>query len=642
MCHLGACTVADRHPLRKWRKIENPPYTECGSCVTFRETSNTGVGEGGVLVVSGAINEQGRAMGLKGFLKRSACAGLAAGALTGGLVIASPATSGAASSPSSGTLTMAIDQTLAGFNVNTSAASEYVLQEILDVVWPQPFIITSKLKAALNSDLLTSATSTGTSPQTVTYTLNPKAVWQDGVGITADDFIYNWQAQSANKAFTDVGGATYDAASSSGYNQILSIKGSHPSGGAACDPGSAANRNLGLCPNGRTVTVTFKPAYADWQSLFGNLVPAHISRTAGWNTGLNNFTKVLSGSWYEIKSYTEGQSLVLQQNPSYWGTPGHLKTIVFQFITDDTQETPALQNNEVQIINPATVNLSIVQNTSQLSNINKVITPGLEFEHFDFNEANPYLAKLPIRQAIALGTDRKQLIARTVGEVSKGIKPLGNRMYVSSQPQYVDHGKAYAKVNTSAATKLLKAQGFKKGSDGYFQPNYGPEKNQDLAFTISTTTGNTTRASTEQLFQAQMKSIGIKINIQNYAAGTFFGTNLPQGLFDIAEFAWVPTPFVSANESIYCSYTSSACGQNWNHFASKAVDKLVIAGASASSPAAETSDYNKADALLWSNMVTLPLYQKPQFFAWAKTAKNIVPNIASVGLPWNGNLWTAS
>ena len=65
-----------------------------------------------------------------------------------------------------------------------------------------------------------------------------------------------------------------------------------------------------------------------------------------------------------------------------------------------------------------------------------------------------------------------------------------------------------------------------------------------------------------------MKAIGIKINIQNYDANTFFGTNLPDGTYQIAEFAWVSTPYVSGNQSIYCSYTNTAnCGQNWTHSA---------------------------------------------------------------------------
>ncbi len=534
---------------------------------------------------------------------------------------------------------MALDENLAGFNINTSAANEFVLQEILDTVWPQPYIINAALKPVLNTDLLTSV-SVSTNPQTITYNINPKAVWQDGTPINADDFIYNWQAQSGNTMYTDIGGQPYDTASSAGYSQIASVTGSNPPDGAACDAGSAADNNAGLCPNGKTVTVKFSTPYADWQGLFINLVPAHISRTVGWNTGFSGPAQTISGSWYEIQSYNNNQSVVLVRNPKYWGTPGKLDKIVFQFFSDDTQEVPALQNNEVQVINPATVSTSIVQSAAQVPNTTRVTAPGLEFEHLDFNEADPYLAKLQVRQAIAYGTNRPQIISHTVGEVYSQTVPLGNRMFVASQAQYVNNGAAYDTVNTGKAESLLSGLGFKKSSDGYFQPNYGPQKGQDLTFTIQSTSGNSVRAQTEQLFQADMKAIGIKINIQNYDANTFFGTNLPQGSYQIAEFAWVSTPFVSQNQSIYCSYTNAAsCGQNWVHYANSEVDKLLAAGSSATSSSQEASDFNQADRLLWDDMVTLPLYQKPQYFAWNNTYGNLIPNVSNVGIPWNGNLW---
>ena len=337
------------------------------------------------------------------------------------------ATASASSVKSGGTLTMALDENLAGFNINTSAANEFVLQEILDTVWPQPYIVNAALKPVLNTDLITKVAVTA-NPQTITYTINPKAVWQDGTPIEADDFIYNWQAQSGNPQYTDVGGQAYDTASSAGYNQIASVTGSNPPNGAACDPGSTADNNVGLCPNGKTVTVKFTAPFADWQSLFINLVPAHISRTVGWNTGFTGPSQTISGSWYEIQSYNNNQSVVLVRNPKYWGTPGKLDKIVFSFITDDTQEVPALQNNEVQLINPATVSSSITQSAAQVPNITRVTAPGLEFEHFDFNQSDPYLAKLAVRQAIAYGTNRQEIISHTVGEVSSGITPLGNRM----------------------------------------------------------------------------------------------------------------------------------------------------------------------------------------------------------------------
>ena len=578
-------------------------------------------------------------MGLKGLLKRSAYTALAAGALSLSFVVVTPAVSGAAAKASSsgGTATMALDETLAGFNINTSADNAYVLQEIMNVVWPQAFIINAKLQPVLNTQLLQSAAVTTQSPQTVVYKLNPKAVWSDGTPITADDFIYNYQAQSGNPAYTDVGGKPYDDASTTGFNQIESIVGSAPSGGAACAPGSAADHNAGLCPNGRTITVTFKPSFTDWRSLFTNIVPAHIARTVGWNTGFVGGKETISGSWFTIQSYTANQSLVLVRNPSYWATPAKLNKLVFQFFSADSQLVPALQNGEINMMNPATVDLNIVQTANQVPGATKVVLPGLEFEHFDFNQADPYLAKLQVREAIAHGVNRQQLILRTVGEISNKIKPLGSRMLAPQQAGY--HSTNYA-FSPSTSANLFKELGFKKGSDGYWQPNYGPENGQDLTFTIESTTGNTVRAQTEQLFQAQMKTIGVKINIQNYAAADLFGTNLPNGTFQIVEFAWVPTPFISANQPLYCSYTNTAnCGANYNHAANSQADTLMKNGAAASSEQLAISDFNKADTILWQNMVTLPLYQKPQFWAW-NNLHNVQPNISSVGITWNAENWT--
>jgi len=285
-----------------------------------------------------------------------------------------------------------------------------------------------------------------------------------------------------------------------------------------------------------------------------------------------------------------------------------------------------------------TVSLSIKQTAAQVPNTKTATQPGLEFEHFDFNQSDPYLAKAQVREAIAHGVNRQTIIARTVGEISSAVKPLGNRMLMPTQPNYQGTNFAYS---PSQSNNLFKELGFKKGSNGYWQPNYGPQKGQDLTFTIQSTSGNSIRSQTEQLFQAQMKAIGVKINIQNYDANTLFGTNLPGGQFQIAEFAWVSTPFVSGNQSIYCSYTNTTnCAQNYNHFSSSQVDQLLKTGSEASSTSIENGDYNKADSIVWQDMVTLPLYQKPQYWAWSNNLKNVLPNTSNLGVTWNAENWT--
>jgi len=543
-----------------------------------------------------------------------------------------------------GNLTFALDENLAGFNVNTSAANEYVLQEVLDQVWPQTFLINAGATPYLNTELMQSASETSTSPQTIVYKLNPKAKWSDGQPIDAWDFWYNWQAQSGVSSVTDIDGKPFDDASTTGYNQIKSVTGSAPASGSC----TAATAIKGIpstlaCGNGDTITVVFSTPFADWRSLFGDLVPAHeVAAGTSWNSGFNDPTKVLSGSWYEISKYTENQSLVLTRNPQYWGTPGNLDTITFQIFNGDTQAAPALQNGEVQLISPLQTDLSVVQQVKQIPAITTKIYGGLEFQHIDFNQSDPYLALLPVRQAIALGTDRKQIVQRTVGEFDSSIVPLGDRMLVPGQPGYQDNGSAYDTVDVAKAKSLLESAGMTMGSDGYFQPKTGPLAGKDLTFTIKSTSGNSLRANIEQLFQADMKAIGINLQIANEPAATLFGTDLPKGQFQLALFAWVSTPFESGNQSIYCSYTNTAnCGSNYDHYANPAVDKLLAAGATASSPSAEQSDFQQADALLWKDMVTLPLFQGVELTAWSNNYANIEPNPSNVGIPWNAQTWGA-
>jgi len=190
------------------------------------------------------------------------------------------------------------------------------------------------------------------------------------------------------------------------------------------------------------------------------------------------------------------------------------------------------------------------------------------------------------------------------------------------------------------AKSLLQAAGMTMGSDGYFHPNFGPQKGKDFTVSISTTSGVPVRAQIEELFQADMKNIGVKIEVKNYDASTLFGTVGPKGEFDIIEFAWVSTPFASGNQGIYCSYTSPAlCGQNWDHYANPQVDSLFNQALSTTNATQATTLYNQIDGILWKDMVTLPLFQQPQLFGWTSKYGNVIPNTSNLGFSWNAQEW---
>ena len=558
----------------------------------------------------------GLALALAGTIALAACSS------SGSSSSSTPSSSSSASSvKSGGTFTYALDQDIAGFNINQATDSEFVLQEIMNQVWPTVYVIPNTLQPQLDTNYVTSATVTSTSPQTIVYQINPKAVWSDGVPFNAADFIYNYQANSGNPKYTDVGGKAFEPASTSGYNQVKSVTGSN---------------------GGKTVTVVFSTPFGDWKSLFSDMLPAHIAKVVGFNNGFQTFNAAVkvSGGPFEIQSYTQGQDLVEVRNPKWWGTPAPLDKLIFRFFADDNQIPPALQNSEVNGANPAQASLQFKDAIAAVPNLTTTIKAGLEFQHMDFNQANPYLAKLDVRQAIAFGTNRADMVNRIVGPITSSVKPLNNRIFVPGQPQYQDTSGGLGAFDPAKAKQLLQASGMTMGSDGYFHPSSGPEAGKDLAFTISTTSGEPVRAEIEQLFQSYMKNIGIKINIQNYSPNTLFGTVGPKSEYDIIEFAWVSTPFPSGNQPIYCSYTNAnVCGENWNHFANPQVDALFTQAAATLDSAKAATLYNQADALLWKNMVTLPLFQQPQLNTWTSTFGNILPNTSSVGLTWNAQTW---
>lgn len=522
---------------------------------------------------------------------------------------------------SGGSLTFALDEDLAGFNVLNLSQNEFVLAEILDPVWPSVFITPPNLKPAPDKNLVTSVKLTKKSPQTVVYKLNPKAKWSDGVPINANDFIYNWQAQSGNSKYTDKGGKPFEPASTSGYNQIKSVTGSN---------------------GGKTVTVVFSKPYGDWQALFSPLIPAHISQKVGFNEGWSTFgaAEKVSGGPFMIQSYAKGSDLVEVPNPHYWGPKPKLSKLIFRFILDDSQQPPAVQNGEVDMVNPALPGLDFYNATKSISGFQVAVQPGLEFQHIDFNETNPYLAKPAIRHAIAWGTDRDTIAKRSAGEIFSKLTALQNRIYMPTQPQFKDTSGSYGKFDPALAKKTLQKAGMTMGSDGYFQPNFGPEQGKDFTLSISTTAGVPVRAQIEQLFQSEMKAIGVKINIQNYTADKLFGTIGPKGQFDLIEFAWVSSPFASGNQSIYCSYTNtSVCGSNWDHYADPKVDSLFNKALTTVNPTQAATLYNQVDGLLWKDMATLPLFQQPQLFGWSTKFGNIFPNTSSTGIPWNATQW---
>ncbi|MDQ6650709.1 MAG: ABC transporter family substrate-binding protein [Actinomycetota bacterium] len=505
-----------------------------------------------------------------------------------------------------GTLVYAADQEPTGFNNSTSKDNGTSVGNIVETIFPSVFHAQPDFTLKLDTDFMVSAEITKADPETITYKIKPEAKWDDGSDINADDFIYFWEAQNG-KAHPD-----YDVASNTGYEDIQSVTGSD---------------------NGKTVTVVFANKFADWKSLFGvgqGLLESKIMKTlpGGWNTGLDK-SLPFSGGPFKIGSYKPGDNLTLVRNDKYFGPKSKLDSIVFRFLPESTTQPAALQNGEVQLIYPQP-QLDDVAKIKTIPGVSSQINFGLSFEHLDFNFKTPGLDDVAVRKAMATALDRTELLNATVKQFSDKATVLGNRIWLTGQPQYADHSGSFGKGDVAGATSLLEKAGYAKGPDGIYAKGGKP-----LAFKFSTTAGNKLREQQGVLFQAQMKKAGIQINIDNKPSKVLFPA-LSKGQFEISDFAWVGTPFsVSSNKAIY----STGGGSNYGKYSNPTVDKKFTDANGELDEKKSAALANEVDQQLWDDMVTIPLYQKPTFIAFKDTFGNIRDNATSEGPFFNAGTW---
>jgi len=512
-----------------------------------------------------------------------------------------------------------------------SAGNSTATNDIIVRVLPSAFNVNPDFSVDWDRNVLASEptlSNTG-GKQVNVYKINPKAVWSDGKPLTADDFKITWMA---NRSADPASGGCESVLSTNGYANIDSVVGSD---------------------NGKTVTVTYKEPYADWQSLFSTMLPAHLmgganadpaafckTTTAGWPIAQGIVGEASAGPFQLLKKNIDAgaQAVVLTPNPKWWGAKPKLSQLVIQEIGNDPSKTvQGLQNQEIGVAYPQP-QLDLVSQINGLKpNVTSKITFGLSFEHLDFNTQDKNLADINVRKAIAMALDRQTIVDQTVGQFSSDAQVLNNRFYVNNQPEYQDNAPAqYKKADPAGAKALLQQAGYTLGSDGIFTG-----KNGRLSIQIMTTPNNPLRETTVEVMIPMLKAAGIQASFN--ANPDIFGdtdkpTSLVAGGFQVALFAWVSTPFVSSNQSIYYS-PANGLGQNYTRAGTPQIDQVLSQMVSQPDPKKAAALANQADKLLWDQMYTLPLYQKPTFIAYQSNIKNVQDNSSQTGPLWNAEKW---
>jgi peptide/nickel transport system substrate-binding protein len=236
-----------------------------------------------------------------------------------------------------------------------------------------------------------------------------------------------------------------------------------------------------------------------------------------------------------------------------------------------------------------------------LPNWRIVAWPTTFAEHLVFRVGpggHPALGNKLVRRALAYGIDRvaiAQEIQSDAGAARR--RPLDSSVFLPTEPFYRPNWSGY-RYDVPRARRLLAQAGRRRGVDGVHSC-----AGQRLSLRFVTTGGNAVRERTLQLIQADLRRVGVEVELTFAAPPVVFNQILPGGQYDAGLFAWGAFGGVA--------WPESRCGdvQNWAGFCSRLIMRDVQQVDRIVDPAQRARVLNAADAKLARAVPVLPVVQ---------------------------------
>jgi peptide/nickel transport system substrate-binding protein len=193
---------------------------------------------------------------------------------------------------------------------------------------------------------------------------------------------------------------------------------------------------------------------------------------------------------------------------------------------------------------------------------------------------------------------------------------------------------ACPKFDLAAANQLLASHGWVMGADGVRSKN-----GQRLEFQYSTTAGNLWRSDDQLINQANFLKIGIKLDIMNYPASTFFGSLLPAGVpgkYDIAEFAESGAYDPDNSVLLTCAEKGIA---NFAFYCNPQMEALQKQQLSTGDSTARKAAFDGINQLEVTDVPFIVEFSSPDLAVYHKGTHNYLPSAVGVGSTENIWLW---
>ncbi|MFZ9888623.1 MAG: peptide ABC transporter substrate-binding protein [Myxococcota bacterium] len=453
----------------------------------------------------------------------------------------------------------------------------------------------------------------------VTWRIRKDALWEDGVPVTGDDFVFAWQV-------------TMDPTQEITERDL---------------PERVAKMEV----NGedrKTLVVTWKAEYAFFdQYRVHHAYPAHLlreryQRPDGTTVNLKNDRygqRPLSNGPFQFLEWVPGQYITYVRNDRYH-TPAQLDAVTVRFIPNNLALESALIAGDIDGILPMG-GLTVPEVEDLRARKGDAFTyhsvPGLVWSHIDFNLDDEILRDVRVRRAIAHAIDRQGLIDQLYGgkyTLAHTFLPPRHWGYKADVAQI-----AYDPARTAA---LLDEAGWRRRSPEATRTN---AQGQKLRLTINAVSGIKEIEQFQQVLQSELRQLGVELAIDNKPAKVFFGElaryrKLPQLSF----YAWVMDPSSWGHtlwqSDMIPSEDNAWAGQNYPGWRNDEVTRLLEAIPAELDAARRRELLARVQDLYVEELPAIPMYFRPVVAVTRPAVQGFSPTGTQTPAAWNAHGWS--
>ncbi|HTX75255.1 MAG TPA: ABC transporter substrate-binding protein [Terracidiphilus sp.] len=286
------------------------------------------------------------------------------------------------------------------------------------------------------------------------------------------------------------------------------------------------------------------------------------------------------------------QDVVMERNPLSWAVVPKIERVRFAVVPDAITQALELEKGSGDVsINFLPMDaLPVLEKRPDLAVEDG---PGTVLQYLAFNEQDPILKDMRVRQAIACVIDRTLLIKTLMdgrARQAESLLPPNHWAYSDAGPHF--------DYDPARAERLLDEAGYRRGANGV-----------RLHLTMKTSSAEEPRLIAAAV-QQQLAQVGIALDLRSYEFATFYA-DVIRGAFQMYPLQWVggneqPDIFSYA----FSTARWSPHGANRGHYSNARLDTLLDDAAASPDQERRKADYAEAQAILARELPSLNLWYR--------------------------------